>query len=116
MLTRSIDGANDWNFGNGIQNYLSEKNAVGQNIKTRIQSFYRDCFFSPEDGIDWFTFLGSKNQTGLKNSIAKTILNTTGVFSLDELRITLSPDRELLIEYIVTTLWSETINSTVNLG
>ena len=116
MITRSIDAQNDWNFGKGSQNYLGEKNALAQNLKTRIQSFYRDCFFDLNAGIDWFTFLGSKNQNGLKNAIAKTILNTVGVYSLDELNFSLSEKRELLIQYQVTTIWSETLTSSITLG
>lgn len=116
MITRSIDGNNDWNFGKGSQNYMGERSALPQNIKTRVQSFYRDCFFDLNSGIDWFTFLGSKNQNGLKNAIAKTILNTVGVYSLDELNFSLSENRQLLIQYSVTTIWSETLTSSTILG
>jgi len=116
MITRAIDSNNDWVFGTGRESYLGEQSAVNQNIKTRIQSFYQDCFFDLNAGIDWFTFLGSKNQSGLKNAVAKTILNTIGVYSLDELYFSLSETRELLIQYQVTTIWSEKLNSTVTLG
>lgn len=116
MITRSIDSSNDWNFGTGKETYLSEKGAVGQNIKTRLQSFVNDCFFDLTAGIDWFNFLGSRNQAGLKNAVAKTILNTTGVYSIDELNFSLSENRELLIQYQVTTLWSEKINASTTVG
>lgn len=116
MITRQVDALHDWSFGNGKENYLSEQNAVGQNIKTRILSFVNDCFFAPTDGIDWFTHLGSKNQLGLKNAIAKIILNTTGVYSLDELNFNLSETRQLAVEYQVTTLWSESLKSSVLVG
>ena len=116
MITRSIDASGDWNFGNGKQDYLQDQNAVGQNIKTRLLSFYNDCFFAPTDGIDWFTFLGSKSVSGLKNTIAKTILNTVGVYSLNELEVSLSETRELNVKYSVTTIWNENLISTVNVG
>ena len=116
MLTRAIDQDNDFTFGKGKQNYLSEQNAVGQNIKTRIQSFYQDCFFDLTAGIDWFNFLGSKNISGLKNAIAKTIIGTTGVYSLDELSLSLSASRQLTIEYSVTTLWSSSLTNSVTVG
>ena len=116
MITRLIDESNDFRFGRGFSDYVQEKDAVNQNIKTRLQSFYKDCFFDTEAGIDWFNFLGSKNHAGLKNAVAKTILTTTGVFSLDELFFNLSENRELLIQYRVTTLWSESANNTVTLG
>ena len=116
MITRAIDSSHDFTFGNGKENYLSEQNALGQNIDTRVLSFVNDCFFAPTDGIDWFTYLGSKNQAGLKNAIAKIILNTTGVYSLDELSFTLSENRELLVQYQVTTIWGENLTSNVSVG
>lgn len=115
MITRLIDSNNDFTFGAGISNYLTEENAVNQNIKTRLQSFYNDCFFDTEAGIDWFNFLGYKNHSGLKNAVAKMILTTTGVSSLDELSFSLSENRQLLIQYRVTTLWSETVSNTITL-
>lgn len=116
MITRAIDSNNEWIFGIGKEAYLGEQSAVNQNIKTRIQSFYQDCFFDLGAGIDWFAFLGGKNEAGLRNAVAKTILNTVGVYSLDELNFSLSETRELLVQYQVTTIWSEKLNSTVTLG
>lgn len=116
MITRSIDGNNDWNFGRGKQDYLQENAALAQNIKTRLQSFYQDCFFAPTEGIDWFTFLGSKNRDGLKNAVSKVILNTVGVYSVDEVNFNLDENRQLLIEYVVTSLWSETVSAYATIG
>ena len=116
MITRAIDNDNQWIFGNGRECYLNDENAVGQNIKTRVQSFYQDCFFDLNAGIDWFNFLGTKNQEGLKNAIAKTILSTTGVYSLDELSLNLSENRELLIQYLTTTIWGQKAGDTITLG
>jgi hypothetical protein len=116
MITRAIDTQNDWIFGTGKESYFTEQSSVGQNIKTRLQSFFNDCFFDLEAGIDWFSLLGSRNQSGLKNAVAKAILSTTGVYSIDELVFSLSENRDLLVQYQVTTLWSEKINSSLNVG
>ena len=116
MITRSIDTQNDFNFGKGKQDYFSEKDSLNQNIKTRLQSFVNDCYFDLTAGVDWFTFLGSKNLSGLNNAVARVVLNTVGVYSLDSLSFKVGEKRELLIEYTVTTIWSEKLTSGTTLG
>ena len=116
MITRAIDADGQWIFGKGKQDYLQETAALAQKIKTRLQSFYQDCFFAPTEGIDWFTFLGSKNQAGLKNAVSKVILNTVGVYSVDEVNFNLDENRQLMIEYVVTSLWSETVSAYATIG
>jgi len=116
MITRSIDSNHDWNFGKGKQDYLAENDALAQNIQTRIMSFLNDCFFDLAAGIDWFNFLGSKNIVGLRLAVSGVILQTTGVNELNELSFELDANRSLLIQYSVTSAWSNTVNGTANLG
>jgi hypothetical protein len=107
MIVRSIDGNNDWNFGRGLASYRRDQDAVAQNIKTRLQSFLNDCFFAADQGIDWFNLLGSKNEVGLKLSIASVILNTRFVINLEELSVTINQDRSFSIFYKVKTAVEE---------
>ena len=60
MRFRTLDENWDFNFGAGLQNYASESMAVAYNLKSQILSWYRDCFFDMETGIDWKNILGSK--------------------------------------------------------
>lgn len=39
MITRALDKNNDWTFGNSQQNYLTGKDAIAQNIKTRLREY-----------------------------------------------------------------------------
>jgi len=112
LITRAIDSDNDWRFGNGSGNYLSEQDALMQNIKTRIQSFYGDCYFDLTAGIDWFNLLGAKSQAAIKNAIAVVILNTTGVQSIDSLELKLDENRQLAITYSVTSIYGTTTTTT----
>ena len=45
MIFRSLDELGDWNFGKGVQDFVSGNDAIALNIKTRIQSWVGDCFF-----------------------------------------------------------------------
>lgn len=104
---RQIDPiTRDWYFGKGRNDYLTGNAAVMQNINTRLYSFLGDCFFDTSAGIDWFTHLGGKDQTGLNLAISAVILNTDDVTGLLQLSISLSPERQLLVQYQVQTTYS----------
>jgi len=105
MITRAVDGNNDWLFGRSKQDYKVGRDAVAQNIKTRLQSFLGDCFFSLEDGIDWFNLLGSKQTLILSLNIQAVILNTPEVVKLTQIDFTLNASRNLLLTYEVLTIY-----------
>jgi len=112
---RGVDGSNDWIYGKGKNDYKSNNNAIAQNIKTRLQSFLGDCFFSVTDGIDWYNLLGNKDEVALTLSVSSVILNTTDVIGLVELNLDLNPNtRRLTVQYEVTTIYS-TFSSTVTI-
>lgn len=60
MKTRTVDGNWDWNFGKGLNDYADNALGVAYTVKMKILSWYKDCFFAMEDGIDWKNILGSK--------------------------------------------------------
>lgn len=106
MKVRSIDNLEDWNFGKGVGDYKSGNDAVAQLIRTRINSFIGDCFFDQTAGINWFGFLGSKDQTGLSLAVSSVILNTVNVIGINQVFINLNVNRQLSISYNVTTSFS----------
>ncbi len=115
MIVRSLDSNDDWTFGKGKSDYLSNNDAIAQNISTRLRSFVGDCFFDLDAGIDWWTLLGSKNITGLILSIRTLIFNTDNVTSLLELSANLDDNRNQSITYSVSTVYStmEPVTKTV---
>jgi len=60
MKTRTVDNGWDWRFGKGLNDYAQESLNVAYAVKMKILSWYKDCFFSMEEGIDWKNILGSK--------------------------------------------------------
>lgn len=107
MRVRGIDGNNDWLFGKGANDYKFNRDAVSQNIKTRLQSFLGDCFFDLGAGIDWFNLLGGKSKLAIDLAIRTVILNTEEVTSLKQLNIIEGENRNLLLSYEVTTIYGE---------
>lgn len=83
MKFRSLDSNWDWNFGGGATSYSSDSKAIAYDIKSKILSWYGDCFFAMNEGIDWKNILGTKNQKKtLDSNIKNIIINAFGVFDM----------------------------------
>lgn len=87
MLCRAIRMDNEeheeWLFGHSLADYRSNQSQIAQDIYTSLKSWKYDCFFALENGIDWYTRLGNKNQKELlDNDIIQTIQNRAGVLDL----------------------------------
>lgn len=87
MLVRSIkkdnSGYSEWLFGHSFADYRSKQNQIMQDIYTALYEWKYDCFFALENGIDWYTRLGTKNQKDLLDQdIVNTIQARDGVLSV----------------------------------
>ncbi len=114
MRVRGLSPTNDWLFGRGRNDYLVDRKAVAQSIKTRLKSFLGDCFFDLSAGIDWFNLNGSKRELELRLAISAVILNTEGVQTLTELTFSRSvASRIFLIQYECSTIYG-TVNGEID--
>lgn len=89
MKTRALNSAWDWQFGRGLQSYVTEKNALNQNISTRLKSWKNDCFFAMNDGIDWANLMDKGTKDLLDLDIKRCLLQTEGVLRIDSYSSTL---------------------------
>ena len=85
--------------------------AVVQNIKTRLQSFFGDCYFDVDAGVDWFTYLGTKRVDELKIAITTVILNSENVTSANEVLVSVGKSRIFLIQYSANSGFGEITSS-----
>lgn len=113
MIVRALSSTGDWLYGKGYSDYLSGQQAIEQSIQTRLLMFLNNCFFATNVGIDWFTYLGSKNQLQIELACAATILNTYGVQSLVQVSATLI-NRGFSVTYNVTTIYSAQAGQLIN--
>jgi hypothetical protein len=109
MMVRGINSNGDWLYGKGRNDYKRNKDAVAQNIRTRLFSFLGDCFFALEEGIDWWNVLGAKSIDAVTIPVRSTILNTEGVTTITQLDATLDNNRVLRLTYSVNTVYGEII-------
>lgn len=106
MKTRALDAMGDWQFGRGLQSYVTEKNALKQNIATRLRSWRNDCFFAMDDGVDWNNFLDIGKKAFLDIDVKRIILQTEGVLRISSYTSTLNAtDRAITISATVATIF-----------
>jgi len=104
MTVRAIDNNHDFVFGQSKANYLSENLEIAQNVETRLLSWYDDCFFDTEAGIDWKNL--GKEQTSIIQQIRYTILNTAGIVNINSFDYYIDEHRKLTVTANVDTLYS----------
>lgn len=106
MIIRNLDINHDFQFGKGIQSYLKDDLAIGLNIKTRLLSFLRDCYFDQLIGVDWVNLLGRKaTEEEVILSCRGIILQSEGVVQIQSLEADLA-NRNLVLTYEVDTIFS----------
>lgn len=110
---RQLDSNNDWTFGKGQNNFATGDSAIALNIKTRLQSWLRDCYFDQFAGIDWLNRLGNRGQQQLlERDVRVNIIQTQDVTGLEELSVSLV-ERSLQISYTVRTVNSQSFRNSV---
>ena len=107
MRVRKLDDNNDWCYGGSINDYLTAKSAIAQNIKTRLKEYLGDCFWMLGAGIAWDVRLGQTNQEELlKSDTYGIIKNTNGVTRILEHSQTII-DRHAHIKTLVDTVFGQ---------
>lgn len=108
MIFRNLDQNHDWLIGQGLQNFLTNDDAIVLNIETRLLSWLNDCFFDMGAGIDWLNFLGSKGQeNALILNLRRVILQSYGVTGIVSFFVTLNSARQFQADYTINTIFSQ---------
>lgn len=114
MIIRKVDASNDWTFGKGLSDYAVDEAAIEQNIRGRILSWVGDCFFAPDEGVDWRNRLDVNQQANLLQEIKGIILRSYGVIGVISLSgVFNSPTRNDLVTYNIQTIFSSSFTSLV---
>jgi hypothetical protein len=112
MIFRNLDSNHDWQFGQGLSNFVGDEAAIDLNIETRILSWLNDCFFDLGAGIDWVNILGSKNMLQILSlNMQRLIMQSYGVVKLLNFNITLTAARQFKATYNIQTIFSPSYQS-----
>jgi hypothetical protein len=107
MRIRAVDANNDWMFGAGIQSYKQGIEALKQNIKTRLQSWWSDCFFAPAEGVNWNNYLDIGTKGLLDIDICKVINTTGGVVKIVSYDSYIRSGRKFALSVKISTIYGE---------
>lgn len=115
MIIRKVDATNDWTFGKGLSNYAKDEEAINQNIKSRLLSWLGDCFFAPDEGVDWRGRLDVGQQEALQQELKAVILQSSGVVGVANVSAVFdSSSRFIRITYNVETIFGNAFQSAVD--
>jgi hypothetical protein len=116
MIFRNLDSSGDWLFGKGLQDFVNQNTAISLNIKTRLYSWFGDCFFAQTAGVDWTNRLGSKNQRGLLEvDLRRIILQSEGVTGITAFDTELI-DRNFRASYTINTIYGQQYQDQLLIG
>jgi len=111
MSVSKLDSNGDWTFGQSLAGYISGSDEIKQSVVTRIQSFKNDWFLDTLAYIDWFNLLSNRNtEETTKAQLTKTVLDTVGVNTLDELNFILDREnRKAVIQLTYTDIYGSSV-------
>ena len=109
MRVRALDGNWDWKFGKSKQDYATESLATAYDVKQKILSWYNDCFFDMQSGIDYKNLLGKKGgKNELDNSVKKILLVQPDIVEITYFESSVT-DRKYSLTVRFKTVYNETI-------
>lgn len=115
MKFRGLDSDGDWMFGQGVGSYAKEQDALALDIAARIKSRKGNCFFAPNDGIDYLNLNEKGRQSDFIRAVSNTIMQTDGVVKINSVTTSTDPvTRRASLTYDVQTIFTSSFVATIN--
>ena len=107
VLKVERDGGLDLVLSAGVQ-------AVAQEIQIKLDWLRGEWEFDPSKGVPYFDLLGQKfNESTIRQEINTQLLSVEGVKTVDRLNVSFSnTDRIVEVQFLVMTIFGDTINAT----
>jgi len=117
-LVTISNGSGDWQFGQGISNYLTGNDAIALNIKTALSVFWNDAFWNPTFGVNWINLLGGLNtEASILTQTRSIIANCYGVTAITSVDAEVNNStRQLTLSYNVSTIYSSNVTSSTTIS
>lgn len=107
MSFRNLDNNHDWVYGNGKSAYTHLTREIALDIETALLSFYQDCFFDLDAGVDWWHLLEYNQQEKLEQQVRQTIASREGVTKINSVDVVLTSGRVLTAIYNIDTVYTQ---------
>ena len=106
MMFRTLDADGDWTFGKGISGFLTDRDAMIANLKTRTKQWKGECFFALEEGVDWNNYLDVGTKDLLDSDLMRVWMQSDGVIRIDSYTSTLdTTSRQLTVTASLFTIY-----------
>lgn len=118
MIVSGLNGNGDWRFGRGKSLYLRDKDAIHQNIATRIKSFANDWLFDINANIDWIFLLSNKNtKKQIISEVERVVLETQGVAKITNLDVIENrTERSVIIQIKVLDVFDDVFEDEIDIS
>lgn len=117
MKIRNVTAANDWLFGKGLQDYLTAQAAIALNIKTYLNLWVGNAFWSLQAGVNWRQYLDKNQEQQLLASLQTAILNRFGVTGINLLSARFDrATRQITVAYDVQTIYTQSFQDSITIG
>lgn len=114
MIFRTLDADGDWTFGKGKSGFLTDKDAMVTNLKTRTKMWKGECFFALQEGVDWNNYLDIGTKNLLDSDLMRVWMQSDGVIRIDSYDSTLNTEtRQLTVQASLATIYGSVTLSEV---
>ena len=109
MKIRIVDKNGDMQFGQSLNNFLSDHpRVVSQLLDSRLKLWTGEWFFDTSDGIPWATNVLGEHTANIYDAVIRErILDTQGVSHIENYQSLLN-NRKLNVNAIVQTIYGRT--------
>lgn len=115
MKFRGLDSDGDWMIGQGIGSYAQEQDALALDIAARVRSRKGNCFFAPNDGIDYTNLNDKGKQKEFITAMTNAIMQTGGVVKINSSSSALdNKTRRMSFTYNIQTIFTRSFQATIN--
>lgn len=115
MKFRGLDANGDFMFGQGLGSYAQGQAAIALDIAARIRSIKGNCFFAPQDGIDYTNLLDKGKEEAFLTAMSNCIMQTVGVVRINSITSNLNrQSRAMSLTYDVQTIYTRSFKATLD--
>lgn len=115
MKFRGIDLNGDWMLGQGLGSYATAQAAIALDIAARIRSRKGNCFFAPQDGVDYTNLMEKGREKEFLTGISNAIMQTGGVVKINSISSNLvRGTRRMSLTYDIQTIYTRSYKATLD--
>lgn len=109
LATYLLDNTGDLDITGGTFSVVEDEDAIKEQLTVRLNEFLNDWFLDLDEGVDYFgEVFGQRTITDtVEDQFKLVILDTQGVTGLVSIDFNLQSDRQLVINFVCSTIFGD---------